>query len=92
MELGSGYSDLFNIWIMGGPASGVYVGAEFTPGGRECASYLASLESRISHISIPFDYHTPKLTGFDGVKKPLYLVLIPSNKFPRSMFLCSKRC
>lgn len=83
VELGSGYSrNLFNIWIMGGPASGVYVGAEFTPGGRECASYLASLESRISHISVPFDYHKPNLTGFDGRKKTFVFTCYSIEQVP----------
>jgi hypothetical protein len=62
IELGSGYGkNLFRIWLNGGPATACYHGFEYTEGGRDCATFLASLEKGIAFSSSPFDYHLPQI-------------------------------
>ncbi len=62
IELGSGWGrNLFRVWLGGGPSAATYIGAELTDSGRRAASRLADLEPRLSYVSHPFDYHSPRL-------------------------------
>jgi hypothetical protein len=83
VELGSGYGrNLFRIWLNGGPNDAAYVGGEFTAGGRECASLLASLEQKIKFSSVPFDYYQPSVTGFDKNKKTFVFTCYSIEQIP----------
>ena len=70
VELGSGYSkNLFDIWLDGGPRNARYIGMEYTSAGRECGSYLATLEPKIRYESFEFDYYKPSLPASLGRDK-----------------------
>jgi hypothetical protein len=83
LELGSGYGrNLFRLWLNGGPSDAAYVGAEFTAGGRECASLLATLERRIKFSSVPFDYYQPSVMGFDKNEKTFVFTCYSIEQIP----------
>jgi hypothetical protein len=66
IELGSGYSrNLFDIWLNGGPLEANYIGMEYTKGGRDCGTFLATLEPNMRYQSHEFDYYKPALPAFD---------------------------
>jgi hypothetical protein len=70
IELGSGYSsNLFGIWLNGGPLNARYIGMEYTSAGRECGSYLARLEPNMRYEAFPFDYYKPSLPASVGPEK-----------------------
>jgi len=84
VELGSGYSkNLFRVWLNGGPLDANYVGAEYTPAGRECGDFLASLEPCIRYRSIPFDYYSPALRDFDANAKTFVFSCYSIEQIPK---------
>jgi hypothetical protein len=65
IELGSGWgTNLFYLWLGGGPRSAEYVAMEYTEAGREATALLASTEPDLSMRVRPFDYHHPDLSEF----------------------------
>jgi hypothetical protein len=65
IELGSGWgTNLFCLWLNGGPRSAEYVAMEYTAAGREATQLLASIEPGLSMTVRPFDYHRPDLSEF----------------------------
>lgn len=65
IELGSGWgTNLFFLWLGGGPRSAEYVAMEYTEAGREATRLLASTEPAMSVTTRPFDYNHPDLSQF----------------------------
>ncbi|MGI9539748.1 MAG: hypothetical protein ACR2N6_06330, partial [Miltoncostaeaceae bacterium] len=62
VELGSGWGrNILTSWVVGGPPSALYCGAELTRAGRTVAARLAGLEPRLRFRSLPFDFTDPDL-------------------------------
>jgi hypothetical protein len=65
IELGSGWgTNLFCLWLSGGPRSAEYVAMEYTAAGREVTQLLAGTEADLSMTVRAFDYHRPDLSEF----------------------------
>ena len=83
VELGSGFGkNLFRLWLNGGPPRAKYKALEFTTKGRECASYLASLEPGMQFETRAFDYYAPKIDGFDRNAKTFVFTSYSIEQIP----------
>jgi hypothetical protein len=83
VELGSGVGkNLFRLWLNGGPPRAKYLAFEFTAKGRECASYLASLEPGMQFETRAFDYYAPKIDGFDRNAKTFVFTSYSIEQIP----------
>ncbi len=72
IELGSGWgTNLFYLWLGGGPRSADYVAMEYTETGREVTRLLAGTETGLSMTVRPFDYHRPDLSEFRSTDETL---------------------
>jgi hypothetical protein len=84
VELGSGFGkNLFRLWLNGAPAKANYFGYEYTEGGRECATYLASLQPEIAFHSVPFDFYKPELRGLDKTKSTFVFTSYSIEQIPK---------
>lgn len=72
IELGSGWgTNLFYLWLGGGPKSADYVAMEYAEAGREVTQLLAGLEPNLSLAVRPFDYTRPDLSHFRSSARTL---------------------
>ena len=83
LELGSGWGrNLVTLWLAGGPREASYVGAEYTDAGRRAAARLASLEPALRFESMPFDYHSPDLSGLARVRRAVVITVHSVEQVP----------
>lgn len=84
IELGSGWgTNLFYLWLGGGPRSADYVAMEYTEAGREATRLLASTEPNISVLARAFDYNAPDLSEFRSPDRTVVLTSFSIEQMTR---------
>lgn len=84
IELGSGWgTNLFCLWLMGGPKSANYVAMEYTDAGREATRLLASTEPAMPVTVRPFDYNRPDLSEFRSSDRTVVLTSFSIEQMTR---------